>query len=78
MRHRNLLKPVTSPFQGTYASSASQIFRHSGITLVSQSKFEVLTRAGPDDSLERLTERSVGFVTNRPSDIYELLVTLVE
>jgi hypothetical protein len=26
-------------FQGTYASSASQIFRHSGITLISETTF---------------------------------------
>jgi hypothetical protein len=66
-----------SPFQGTYASSASQIFRYSGITLVSKTTFEVFTRAGPDNSLERLTERSVGLVTDRPSNVYELFVTLL-
>ena len=40
--------------------------------------FEVFTRVGPDNSLERLTERSVGLVTDRPSNVYELLVTLFE
>jgi hypothetical protein len=64
-------------FQGTYASSASQIFRHSGITLISETTFEVFTRASPDNSLERLTERSVGLVTDRPSNVYELFVTLL-
>jgi hypothetical protein len=59
-----------SPFQGTYASSASQIFRHSRIALISETMFEVFTRVGPDNSLERLTERSVGLVTDRPSDVY--------
>jgi hypothetical protein len=40
--------------------------------------FEVFTRVGPDNSLERLTERSVGLVTDRPSDVYQLLVVLFE
>ena len=66
-----------SAFQGTYASSASKIFRHSGITLVFKTTFEVFTRVGPDNSLERLTERSVGLVTDRPSNVYELFVTLL-
>ena len=44
----------------------------------SNTTFEVFTRVGPDNSLERLTERSVGLVTDRPSDVYELLVTLFE
>jgi hypothetical protein len=39
--------------------------------------FEVFTRVNPDNSLERLTERSVGFVTDQPGDIYELFVTLL-
>ena len=39
--------------------------------------FEVFTRVGPDNSLERLTERSVGLVTDQPSDVYELFVTLL-
>jgi hypothetical protein len=29
-------KTLGGQFQGTYASSASQIFRHSGITLISE------------------------------------------
>lgn len=40
--------------------------------------FEVFTRVGPDNSLERLTECSVGLVTDRSGDVYELLVTLLE
>jgi|GEM_PF-4488742 len=40
--------------------------------------FDVFTSVGPDNSFERLTERSVGLVTDQPSDIYELLVTLLE
>jgi len=66
-----------SAFQGTYGSSASQSFRHPDITLVFKTTFEVFTRVGPDNSLERLTERSVGLVTDRPSDVYELFVTLL-
>jgi hypothetical protein len=44
----------------------------------SNTAFEVFTRVGPDNSLERLTEGSAGLVTDRPSDVYELLVTLFE
>ena len=40
--------------------------------------FEVFTRVRPDNSLERLTERSVGLVTDQPSDVYELFVTLFQ
>jgi hypothetical protein len=40
--------------------------------------FDVFTSVGPDNSLERLTERSVGLVTDQPSDIDELFVTLFE
>src|SRR6185437_2364434 len=43
----------------------------------SNAAFEVFTRVSPNNSLERLTERSVGIVTDRPSDVYELLVTLL-
>ena len=60
------------------AGSLSKIFRHSGITVAFKTTFEVFTRVGPDNSLERLTERSVGLVTDRPSDVYELFVTLFE
>jgi hypothetical protein len=56
----------------------SKIFRHSGITVAFKTTFEVFTRVSPDNSLERLTERSVGLVTDRPSDVYELFVTLFE
>jgi hypothetical protein len=44
----------------------------------SDTTFEKSTRVGPDNSLERLTERSVGLVTDRPSDVYELFVMLFE
>jgi hypothetical protein len=44
----------------------------------SKTAFEVFTRARPDNSLERLTERGVGLVTDRPSNVDELLVTLFE
>src|SRR6266702_3496631 len=59
-------------------SSASKIFRHSGITVAFKTTFAVFTRVGPDNSLERLTECSVGLVTDRPSDVDEFLVTLLE
>jgi len=44
-------------------SSASKIFRDSGMTVAFKTTFDVFTRVGPDNSLERLTERSVGLVT---------------
>ena len=59
-------------------SSASKIFRHSGMPLVFKTTFEVFTRVSPDNSLERLTERSIGLVTDEASNIDELLVTLFE
>ena len=46
------------------------------MTVAFKTTFEVFTRVGPDNSLERLTERSVGLVTDQPSDVYELFVTL--
>jgi hypothetical protein len=58
-------------------SSASKSFRHSGMTAAFKTMFDVFTSVGPDNSLERLTERSVGLVTDQPSDIYELFVTLL-
>ena len=39
--------------------------------------FEVFARVSPDNSLKRLTECSVGLVPDRPSDVYELFVTLL-
>jgi hypothetical protein len=38
--------------------------------------FEVIPRVGPDNSLERLTERSVGRIAHRPGDVDELFVAL--
>jgi len=55
----------------------SENFRYSGIAMFFKSTFDVFTRVSPDNSLERLTERSVGLVTNRSSDVYELFVTLL-
>jgi hypothetical protein len=40
--------------------------------------FEIFTRVSPNNALERPTERSVGLVTDRPSDVYEFFVTLFE
>jgi hypothetical protein len=54
---------------------ASKSFRDSGITQAFKSTFEVFTRVGPDNSLERLTECSIGLVTDRASNVYELFVT---
>jgi hypothetical protein len=76
-------KGSTTHFHGTWApppkseSSVSKIFRHSGMTVAFKTTFEVFTRVGPNNSLERLTECSVGLVTDRPSDVYELFVTLL-
>jgi hypothetical protein len=50
--------------------------RHSDMASV-LTTFEVFTWVGPDNSLERLTERSVGLVTDPPSDVDELFVTLL-
>ena len=71
-------------FHGNWASppksesSASKILRRSGMTVAFKTTFEVFTRVGPDNSLERLAERSVGLVTDQPGDVYELFVTLFE
>jgi hypothetical protein len=52
-------------------------FHPSGFTMVVKTTFDVFTRVSPDDSLERLTERSVRLVTDRPSNVDELFVTLL-
>jgi hypothetical protein len=57
-------------------SSVSKSFRRSGIAVAFKAAFEIFTRVGPNNSFERLTERSVGLVTDRPSNVYELFVTL--
>ena len=59
--------PDQSAFQGTYAYPRC-----------SNTPFQVFARVGPDNSLERLTERCVGLVSDQPSDVYELFVTLFE
>src|ERR1035438_7680815 len=51
--------------------------RQSDMASVLITTFEIFTRVSPNNSLERLTERSVGIVTDRPSDVYELFVTLL-
>ena len=51
--------------------------RHSDMASVLITTFEIFTRVSPNNSLERLTERSVGIVTDRPSDVYVLFVTLL-
>ena len=57
-------------------SSASRTLRHSGMAEALKTTFEVFTRVGPDNSLERLTERSVGLVTDQPGNVDELFVAL--
>jgi len=49
--------------------------RHSDMASVLITTFEIFTRVGPNNSLERLTERSVGLVTDQSSDLWELFVT---
>ena len=68
----------TQPAPLKSESSASKIFHYFGFAVVFKTTFDVFTRAGPDKSLERLTERSVGLVTDQPSDVYELFVTLFQ
>lgn len=71
-------------FHGTGApppkseSSASKSFGHSGMTAAFKTTFDVFTSVGPDNSLERLTERCVGLVTDQPGDVDELLLPLLE
>ena len=62
--------PMQPPLQ---VSSAIPV-----LPLPSKTTFEVFTRVDPDNSLERLAERGVGLVTDRPGDVYELFVTLLE
>ena len=52
--------------------------RHSDMASVLITTFEIFTRVGPNNSLERLTERSVGLITDRPGNVDELLITLLE
>jgi len=52
--------------------------RSSDMASVVITTFEVFTRVGPDNSLERLTERSVGLITDRPSNVNELFVMLLQ
>jgi hypothetical protein len=67
-----------SAFLGAYASFASKTFCRAGITASFKTMFDVITSVGPDDSFERLTERSVRLVANQPGNVDELLVTLLE
>lgn len=50
----------------------------SACPLSSNSTFEVFPGVGPDNSLEGLTERSVGLITDRPGNVHELFITLFE
>lgn len=55
--------------------SLQKPFAIPGMTVAFKTTFEVFTRVGPDNSLERLTECGVGLVTDQSSDFWELLVT---
>ena len=81
-RFRNLhrIPPVHSEpvVAGRQNPPASKTFRHSDIAVAFKATFEVFTRVGSDNPLERLAECSVGLVTDRPGDVYELFVTLFE
>jgi hypothetical protein len=48
-----------------------------GMTVAFKTTFEVFTGVDSDNSLERLAEGSAGLVTDRPSNVYELCVTLL-
>jgi len=87
---RSLLRSVLSPWSpleehtSMMPSPAAKVrilhfkyLRHSDMASVLITTFEIFTRVSPNNSLERLTERSVGIVTDRPSDVYELFVTLL-
>ncbi len=50
--------------------------RHSDMASVLMTTFEIFTRVSPNNSLERLTERSVRLITDQPSNVDELCVTL--
>lgn len=52
--------------------------RPSGVTLAGKTAFEVFAWAGADDSLERLTEGSVGLVSDRAGNVDKLFVTRFE
>jgi hypothetical protein len=66
-----------SPPSTIDARNGRSILNQRPATVAFKTTFEVFTRVGPDNSLERLTERSVGLVTDQPSDVYELSVTLL-
>ena len=50
---------------------------HSDMASVLIATFEIFTRVSPNNSFERLAESGVRLVTDRPSDVYELFVTLL-
>ena len=54
-----------TPWSSQVLSSASKTISHSGTAEAFKTTFEVFPRVGPDNSLERLTERSVGLITQR-------------
>ena len=80
--HAPVFAPNDTALPGTdrakVRTSASSIPRHLGMTPVSKTTLEVFTGVGPDNSLERLTEGRVGLITDRPSNVDELFVTLIE
>lgn len=52
--------------------------RPSGVTMAGKTAFEVFAWAGADDALERLTEGSVGLVSDRAGNVDKLFVTRFE
>jgi hypothetical protein len=71
-------KLATTRFRGPMHPPLQKSSAIPALPWSSNTMFEIFTRVGPDNSLERLTERSVGLVTDRPSNVYELFVTLFE
>ena len=65
-----------TPWSSQVLSSASRTLSHSGTAEAFKTTFEVFPRVGPDNSLEGLTERSVGLIAHRPGNVDELFVAL--
>ncbi len=58
-------------------SSASRIFRHSGITVAFKTTFEVFTGVSPDNSLERLVLTESGYVHRSEDVCYRVQLSLL-
>lgn len=71
LTERLCLKSPSHPARQTSSAIPS-------LPLASKTTLEVFTGVSPDNSLERLAERRVGLITDRPSNVDELPVTLFE